>query len=137
MGAGAIGGTLAAYLSRAGRDVTVIDAWPAHIDKIKTNGLTVTTMEGTFTAKPEALHIGELSATTNRYDVVFVSVKSYDTAWVTTLVEPHLAPGGVIVSAQNGINEDIIARNRGVGSRHRVHSHNRCDNCRSGPRRAH
>ena len=76
MGAGAIGGTLAAYLSRAGRDVTVIDAWPAHIDKIKTNGLTVTTMEGTFTAHPEALHIGELSATTNRYDVVFVSVKS-------------------------------------------------------------
>ena len=109
MGAGAIGGTLAAYLSRAGRDVTVVDAWPAHIDKIKTDGLTVTTMEGTFTAKPEALHIGELSATTNRYDVVFVSVKSYDTAWVTTLVEPHLAPGGVIVSAQNGINEDIIA----------------------------
>ena len=109
MGAGAIGGTLAGYLSRAGRDVTVVDAWPAHIDKIKSDGLTVTTMEGTFTAKPEAMHIGELSATTNRYDVIFVSVKSYDTAWVTTLVEPHLAPGGVIVSAQNGINEDIIA----------------------------
>ena len=109
MGAGAIGGTLAGYLSRAGRDVTVVDAWPAHIDKIKSDGLTVTTMEGTFTATPEAMHIGELSATTNRYDVIFVSVKSYDTAWVTTLVEPHLAPGGVIVSAQNGINEDIIA----------------------------
>ena len=109
MGAGAIGGTLAGYLSRAGRDVTVVDAWPTHIDKIKSDGLTVTTMEGAFTAKPEALHIGELSATTNRYDVIFVSVKSYDTAWVTTLVEPHLAPGGVIVSAQNGINEDIIA----------------------------
>ena len=58
MGAGAIGGTLAGYLSRAGRDVTVVDAWPAHIEKIKTDGLTVTTMEGTFTAKPKALHIG-------------------------------------------------------------------------------
>ena len=109
MGAGAIGGTLAGYLSKAGRDVTVVDAWPAHIDKIKSDGLTVTTMEGTFTAHPKAMHIGELSATTNQYDAIFVSVKSYDTAWVTTLVEPHLAPGGVIVSAQNGINEDIIA----------------------------
>lgn len=109
MGAGAIGGTIGGYLTRAGHDVTVIDAWPAHIDKIRADGLTVTTMEGVFTARPEALHVGELSATVNRYDIVFVSVKSYDTAWVTTLVGPHLAPGGVVVSAQNGINEDTIA----------------------------
>ena len=109
MGGGAIGGTIGGYLARAGRDVTIIDAWPAHVDKIKADGLTVTAMEGTFTARPTALHIGELSATTNQYDAVFVSVKSYDTAWATTLVERHLAPGGVIVSAQNGINEDTIA----------------------------
>lgn len=109
MGAGAIGGTIGGYLHRAGYDVTVIDAWPAHVDKIKTDGLTVTTMEGEFTVTPKALHIGEFSATTEQYDYIFVSVKSYDTAWVTNLAEPHLAPGGVIVSAQNSINEDIIA----------------------------
>ena len=108
MGAGAIGGTIGGYLTRAGHDVTLVDAWPAHIDKIKADGLTVTTMEGDFTVKPKALHIGELSATTNLYDVIFVSVKSYDTAWVTTLIEPHMVPGGVVVSAQNSINEDII-----------------------------
>ena len=109
MGAGAIGGTIGGYLHKTGHDVTLIDAWPAHIDKIKSDGLTVTTMEGDFTVRPKGLHIGEFSATTDQFDFIFVSVKSYDTAWVTTLAEPHLAPGGVIVSAQNSINEDIIA----------------------------
>ena len=109
MGGGAIGGTIGGYLAKAGRDVTIIDAWPAHVDKIKADGLTVAAMEGAFTARPTAFHIGELSATTNQYDAVFLSVKSYDTAWATTLIERHLAPGGFIVSAQNGINEDTIA----------------------------
>ena len=41
-GAGAIGGTLGAYLARAGRDVTVVDTVVEHVDTITRSGLRVT-----------------------------------------------------------------------------------------------
>jgi len=109
LGAGAIGGVMGGSLSRAGHDITLIDTWPAHIEKIQSDGIKVTTVEEEFVANPTALHIGEITSTGNQYDVVFLSVKSYDTRWMSTLIEPHIAPGGTIVSAQNSINEDIIA----------------------------
>ena len=109
LGAGAIGGVIGAYLARAGRDVTLIDMWPANIEHIKENGLTVTPQEGEFTTHPKALHLGEVAATRVAFDVVFLSVKSYDTKWSAKFIEPHLAPGGYIVSAQNSINDDAIA----------------------------
>jgi 2-dehydropantoate 2-reductase len=33
LGAGAIGGSIAADLTKAGCDVSVIDQWPAHVDE--------------------------------------------------------------------------------------------------------
>ena len=50
-----------------------------------------------------------MSAARTKFDVVFLSVKSYDTGWASKFIEPHLAPGGYVVSAQNSINEDAIA----------------------------
>ena len=31
VGAGAVGGYLVAHMARAGLDVTLVDAWPAHV----------------------------------------------------------------------------------------------------------
>ena len=109
LGVGAIGGTIGGYLARSGADITLVDTWPANIERIKADGLTVTGEEAEFTAHPTALHLGELSAARQRFGAVFLSVKSYDTRWAATFVEPYLAPGGFIVSAQNSINEDTIA----------------------------
>ena len=109
LGAGAIGGIIGGYLTRGGRDVTLIDLWPANIERIKDAGLTVKAHEGEFTVRPTALHLGEVSAARAKFDVVFLSVKSYDTGWASKFIEPHLAPGGFVVSAQNSINEDAIA----------------------------
>ena len=109
LGAGAIGGVIGGYLARGGRDVTLIDLWPANIERIKDAGLTVRAHEGEFTVRPTALHLGEVSAARTKFDVVFLSVKSYDTGWASKFIEPHLAPGGFVVSAQNSINEDAIA----------------------------
>lgn len=108
-GAGGVGGVIGGYLTRAGMDVTLIDMWPANIETIKEDGLTVTSVEEEFTSHPPALHLGEVSAVRRHYDIVFLSVKSYDTAWSTKFMAPHLAPGGYIVSAQNSINDDVIA----------------------------
>lgn len=41
-GAGAIGGTVAAYLRRAGLDITVVDANAAHVRAIRERGLSIT-----------------------------------------------------------------------------------------------
>ena len=109
LGAGAIGGVIGGYLARAGQDVTLIDTWPANIDQIKAYGLTVTAVEEEFTANPTALHLGEVSAARPAFDAVFLSFKSSDTSWAARFIEPFIAPGGFIVSAQNSINEDAIA----------------------------
>ena len=109
LGAGAIGGVIGGYLDRAGRDVTLIDMWPANIERIKEKGLTVTPQEEEFTVHPKALHLGEVAAARPAFDAVFLSVKSYDTEWSVKFIEPYLAPGGYIVSAQNSINDDAIA----------------------------
>lgn len=108
-GVGAIGGVIGGYLARAGHDVTLVDLWPANIERIKADGLTVTAQEGEFTVQARALHLGEVSAAGLEFDAVLVSVKSYDTRWAATFLEPYLAPGGFLVSAQNSINEDAMA----------------------------
>lgn len=113
LGAGAVGGAIGGYLTQAGRDVTLIDMWPANIDRIKTNGLTVTPQEKEFTVQAKALHIGEVSAIGETFDIVFLSVKSYDTGWASKFILPHLSSSGYIVSAQNGINDSIIAETVG------------------------
>ena len=118
-GAGAIGSTIGAYLTRAGREITLIDFWPAHVEAMRASGLTVTALDERFTAKVTALHLADLAGRRDRFDAVLLSVKSYDTAWAATCIAPHLAPGGVLVSAQNGINEEqlapIVGHSRTVG----------------------
>ena len=41
VGAGALGGHVGAYLTREGHDVTLIDAWPEHIEHMRAHGLTL------------------------------------------------------------------------------------------------
>ena len=109
LGVGAIGGVIGGYLARAGREVTLIDRWEANIERIRSQGLTVTGQEEEFTVQAEALLLDEVSTYRQAFDAVILSVKSYDTTSSAKLIEPRLAPGGFIVSAQNGINEDAIA----------------------------
>ncbi len=109
LGVGGVGGVIGGYLAKAGHDVTLIDAWAASIERIKEAGLTVTTQEGEFTVKAAALHIGEVSIARPAFDVVILSVKSNETSWTSKFIEPYLAPGGFVVSAQNSINEDAVA----------------------------
>ena len=109
LGAGAIGGSIAAFLARAGIDVTVIDIWPENVAEMRATGIRVTTQEGNYEARPaEALNLADVPLSA-RYDIVVLALKSYDTVWASHFIRPHLAPGGYIVSAQNSINEDAIA----------------------------
>ena len=108
LGVGAIGGIISGYLTRAGHDVTLIDQWGENVDAIRERGLTVSTQEGDFTVAADAVHLGEVCNIVEPFDLVFLAMKSYDTEWATHFILPHLAGNGVIVSAQNGINDERI-----------------------------
>ncbi len=119
VGAGAVGGYTGGRMAQGGEDVTLIDAWPEHVDYIRTHGLQlsgVTPEEKQSIAVP-ALHISDVQrlAKERPVDIAFVCVKSYDTEWATHLIKPYLAPDGFVVSLQNCINEERIAAIVGWG----------------------
>jgi len=119
LGVGAIGGATGAYLIKAGHDVTLIDQWAAHIEKIRSDGLKVSDLNGGFTVPAKALHLSDVSGVKEPFDIVFLSVKSYDTRWSAYLIEPYLKPTGFILPTQNALNDEVVASvvgfNRTVG----------------------
>ena len=119
IGAGAIGSIVGGMLSKAGRDVTLVDPWPTHVETMKRDGLRLSGSLGDFTVPVRALHISDLQGVAEPFDLAFVAVKSYDTDWATTLIAPFVAGDGAVVCAQNGINDDrvaaIVGRERTLG----------------------
>ncbi|MBV9829609.1 MAG: 2-dehydropantoate 2-reductase [Alphaproteobacteria bacterium] len=114
VGAGAIGGYTCGNLAHNGFDVTLIDPWPEHIETIRKDGLTlegITPEESVVVKTAKTLHLTELQrlAKEKPVDIAFISVKSYDTEWATTMIRQYLAPTGYVVSLQNCINEERIA----------------------------
>ena len=108
-GVGGIGSTLGAYLTRAGRDVTLIDQWPEHVEAMKRNGLRMSASNEDFTVRVRALHLGETSSLREKFDIAFLAVKSYDTVWATCLVAPHVKATGFVLPAQNGMSDEVVA----------------------------
>jgi 2-dehydropantoate 2-reductase len=97
-------------LTRAGRDVTIIDQWPEHVEAMKRRGLRLGGTCGDHLIAVRALHIHEAQSIGEPFDAVFVAVKSYDTEWATRLGLVYLEPAhGVVVDFQNGINDERVA----------------------------
>lgn len=119
MGAGGIGALAGGLLAKAGHDVTLIDPWPEHIDTIKRHGLHLTLPSGEHRIRVAAIHLNEAQAIEAPFEAVLLCVKAYDTDWATMFVSRFLANDGVIISVQNGLNEDrisaIVGRERTMG----------------------
>jgi len=110
MGAGAIGSNVGGMLTKAGRDVTLIDQWPAHVDAMKTKGLRLSGSWGDHVIPVRALHLYEAQGIQEPFDAIFLAVKGYDTEWATMFAIRFLRePDGVIVDFQNGINDERVA----------------------------
>jgi len=120
VGTGAQGASIGADFALAGLDVTFIEQWPDHVTAIRENGITVNLPTRTINAKVPALHLCQVAEIKEPFDVVFLVVKAYDTKWACQLIEPCLAPDGLIVGLQNGMtHEDIAAvvgRERTIGA---------------------
>ena len=119
VGAGAIGGYTGALMARGGEDVTLIDPWPEHVEYIRAHGMQLSglTPQEQHSIQVPAMHISDVQklASERPVDIAFISVKSYDTEWVTHMIKPYLAPNGYVVSLQNCINEERIAAIVGWG----------------------
>jgi 2-dehydropantoate 2-reductase len=118
-GAGAIGGVVGGFLSRAGHDVTFIDTWYEHIEKINSNGLIVKNQESSYRCKPKAIHINNLQGIKEKFDIGIIAVKSYDTEWATHALKNYVKDDGYFVDFQNGINDlriaEIVGKEKTLG----------------------
>ncbi len=107
VGAGAVGSYFGARLAQAGHAVVLIGRAP-HVEAIRRDGLQLQTKTGTETVHLEA---DSAIAAVRGADLVLFCVKSTDTDAVAREMAPHLAPGALVLSLQNGVdNAATIAR---------------------------
>lgn len=116
-GAGAVGGTIGAWLARAGHSITLVDPAADHVRAIRENGLHITGPVDDFTVQVAALTPDEVTGT---YSTVLLCVKAHHTAQAATMLRPTLAPDGYVVSVQNGLNEvtlsEVLGEKRVIGA---------------------
>ncbi|NBX23351.1 MAG: 2-dehydropantoate 2-reductase [Microbacteriaceae bacterium] len=120
LGTGANGASIGADMIRAGLDVTFIEQWPDHVEAMRANGLTVHLPTETQVTPIEAYHFCQVAELRTPFDIVFTSVKTYDTRWVTELIKPLLHEDSIVVGLQNGMTvdavADIVGEKRSVGA---------------------
>ena len=112
VGAGAMGGALAAEAAAAGHDVHVLEVNREMIDTINRVGLTVRSDAGELVqpvrATADAAEIGAV-------DVVVVFVKAHHTRSAAEAMTPLCGDSTVIASLQNGWgNSDVLAEVHGT-----------------------
>jgi 2-dehydropantoate 2-reductase len=118
-GSGAIGGTLGAFLTRAGHNITFVDIVPDHVAAIRdpAKGLRIAGPVEKLTVTAPTFLPHEVRGT---WEHIYLCVKAHHTAPATKALMPHLAEDGYVVSLQNGLCEDIIAgvvgRGRTIGA---------------------
>jgi 2-dehydropantoate 2-reductase len=109
-GAGAIGGILGAYWARAGVPVLMVDIVPDHVTACTNAGLSIEGPVEQFTQIVPSVTPDQLKG---RYNRIVLAVKAQATDAALAQLLPHLAKDGFVLSAQNGLNERVIAQHAG------------------------
>jgi 2-dehydropantoate 2-reductase len=114
LGSGGVGGYFGGRLAATGADVTFI-ARGAHLDALRSGGFRLESPAGD-------LHLPRVSATDDpatigKVDVVFFTVKLYDTEGATRQLPPLLGPDTVVIPFQNGV-DSVETLTRAAGRAH-------------------
>jgi len=124
-GAGAIGSTVGGMLARAGHDVVLVGREP-HMATVAKNGLRITGIWGEHTVRKLACHtsVDEVAqdGAAAPFDLILVTVKSYDTPGAARSVKPLVGERTIVVSLQNGYGnietlEELIGEEQVLGGR--------------------
>jgi 2-dehydropantoate 2-reductase len=114
LGSGGVGGYFGGRLAATGTDVTFI-ARGAHLAALRERGLRIESPRGD-------IHVPRVTATDDPaevgpVDIVFFSVKLYDTDAATRMLPPLIGPQTLVVPFQNGVDSvDVLSR--AVGRAH-------------------
>ena len=116
-GAGAIGGTIGAYLIREGVEVLFVDVDSDHVDSINGSGLSIEGPIEKFNVSAQAALPDNL---VGAYPAIWLCTKAQHTADATARLTKHLAADGHVLSLQNGLNEliiaDVVGHERTIGA---------------------
>jgi 2-dehydropantoate 2-reductase len=112
VGAGGVGGLLAAVLRRAGVDVSVL-VTERHLTAIRRNGLAVIAPSGRFSVEVQA----EIDPyATGACDVVIVTTKMWSLEALVPTLQPLLKENTAVIPLQNGIDAPhVLAKALGWG----------------------
>lgn len=109
-GAGAVGSLLGGMLARTGHDVSLVGRGP-HLSAVAARGLRIKGLWGEYNVKGADAYtsVSEIPERKKSFDLVLLSVKSYDTASAVREISPLVLEGTTVVSFQNGLgNVEII-----------------------------
>ena len=117
IGAGAIGGSIAACIAKQEYDLTVVAKYEEYASLIENQGIEITGVKGNFVQKIKA--VAKVSQLTGKFDIVFVATKAYDVKENLLSLLPYLKENTSVVSLQNGICTDlyqeVVGKDRTVG----------------------
>lgn len=107
IGAGAMGGTLAAEAAAAGHEVTVVDVAAPLLQQVREHGITVDTPQGRIVSDIRAVtdvnDAGDI-------DIAIVFVKAAHTPTVAAALSSAIGPDTAVLTLQNGWgNADVLA----------------------------
>jgi 2-dehydropantoate 2-reductase len=109
IGAGANGASIGADLTNAGEDVILIEQWPEHVAAMRAHGLQINTPDGSYTSDVRSYNLCDVATLRDKFDVVLMLMKAYDSKWAAQLMEPLLKPDGLLIGVQNGMSVDEIS----------------------------
>jgi 2-dehydropantoate 2-reductase len=115
VGTGANGAAIAAEMTRADLDVTLIEQWPAHVEAMRERGVRVDMAGTSVTTRVRVHHLCDVATLRQPFDIVLVAVKAYDTRWACELIKPLLNAESLVVGVQNGMTVDDMADIVGLG----------------------
>lgn len=117
-GIGAIGSQIGGRLSENGRAVTLVEPWDVQQIAVASRGIVIKTDRADEHYTPPVIRPDDLDSFGN-FDIVFLCVKSFDTVAAIDRILPHLKESSIVVSMQNGINEEylvpVLGEDRVVG----------------------
>ena len=92
----------------------MVDIVSEHVEACRTSGLA---HQRPGRAIPSTRAGVDAGRSPRRYPIIVLAVKAQATEAALAMLEPHLAPDGYVLSAQNGLNELAIARAVGQSAR--------------------
>ena len=110
MGAGAMGSVVGGMMARAGHTVTLVGR-AAHLNAIARDGLHITGIWGDHVVRELIGHTSAQSLDRGAFDVVFLTVKSFDTEAAMRDIAPLADAKTLVYAYQNGLgNAETIAK---------------------------